>query len=109
MANRREKVEIVTDFLFLGSKITANGDWSREIRCLLLVREALTKLDSVLKSRDITQPTNVHIVKAIISPVVMHSCESWTVKKMAHEELNYGSKEYFWESLGQQRDQTSQS
>ena len=70
-------MEIVTDFLFLGSKITANGDCSHEIRrCLLLVRKTMTNLDSMLKSRDITQPTNVHIVKAIIFPVVMHGCES---------------------------------
>ena len=84
MANRREKVEIVTDFLFLGSKITASGDCSHEIRCLLLVRKTMTNLDSMLKSRDITQPTSAHIVKAIIFPVVMHGCESWTVKKVEH-------------------------
>ena len=72
-----EKVEVVTDFLFLGSKITANGDFSHEIRrCLLLGRKAMTNLDSVLKSRDITLPTKVHIVKAMVFPVVMYGCES---------------------------------
>ena len=77
-----EKVEVVTDFLFLGSKITANGDFSHEIRrCLLLGRKAMTNLDSVLTGRDITLPTQVRIVKAIVFPVVMYSCESWTVKK----------------------------
>ena len=91
-----ENVEVVTDFLFLNYKITADDDCFHEIgKQLPLGRKAMTNLGSVLKSRDITQPTNVHIVKAIISPVVMHSFESWTVKKMAHEELNYGSKEYF--------------
>ena len=77
-----EKVEVVTDFLFLGSKITADGDCSHEIRKhLLLHRKAITKLDNVLKSRDITLLTKVHIVKAMIFPVVMYSCESWTIKK----------------------------
>ena len=72
----------MTDFLFLGSKVTADGDCSHEIRRqLLLVRKALTNLDSVLKSRDITLPTKVHIVKAMIYPVVTYGCESWTVKK----------------------------
>ena len=82
MANRRGKVERVTDFLFLGSKITADGHCSHEIRRqLLLGRKAMTNLDSVLKSRDITLPAKVHIVKAMIFPVVRYSCESWTVKK----------------------------
>ena len=77
-----EKVEVVTDFLFLGSKITVDGDCSHEIRRrLLLGRKAMTNLDSVLKSRDITLPTNVPIVKAMVFPVVMYSCESWTIKK----------------------------
>ena len=72
----------VTDFIFLGSKITADGDCSHEIkRCLLLGRKTVTKLDSILKSRDITLPTKVHLVKAIVFPVVMYGCESWTVKK----------------------------
>ena len=98
MANRREKVEIVTDFLFLGSKITANGDCSHEIRCLLLVRKTMTNLDSMLKSRDITQPTNVHIVKVIIFPVVMHGCESWTVKKVEHRRID-AFELWFWRIL----------
>ena len=77
-----ETMEIVTDFIFLGSKITADGDCSHEIkRCLLLGRKALTNLDRILKSRDITLPTNVHIVKAVVFPVVMYGCESWTIKK----------------------------
>ena len=77
-----ETVEIVTDFSFLGSKITADGDCSHEIkRRLLLERKVMTNLDSVLKSRDITLSTKVHLVKAMILPVVMYGCESWTVKK----------------------------
>ena len=77
-----EKVETVTDFLFLGSKITANGDFSHEIkRCLLLGRKAVTNLHSILKSRDITMPTKVHLVKAMVFPVVMYGCESWTINK----------------------------
>ena len=75
-------MEIVTDFIFLGSKITADGDCSHEIkRRLLLGRKAMTNLDSILKSRDITLPTKVHLVKALVFPVVMYECESWTVKK----------------------------
>ena len=79
----KETVETVTDFLFLGSKITADGDCSLEInRCMLLGRKAVTNLDSILKSRDFTLPTaKVHLVKAIVFPVVMHDCESWTIKK----------------------------
>ena len=77
-----ETMETVTDFILGGSKITANGDCSHEIqRCLLLGRKAMTKLDSILKSRDITLPTKVHLVKAIVFPVVMYGCESWTIKK----------------------------
>ena len=77
-----ETMETVTDFLFLGSKITADGDCSHEIkRCLLLGRKAMTNLDSILKSRDFTLPTMVHLVKARVFPVVMYGCESWTVKK----------------------------
>ena len=75
-------MEVVTDFLLIGSKITVDGDCSHEIRRrLLLVRKAMTNLDSVLKSRDVTLPTKVHIVKAMVFPVVMCGCESWTVKK----------------------------
>ena len=77
-----EKLEAVTDFIFLGSKITADGDCSREIkRCLLLGSKAMTNLDSMLKSRDITLPTKVHLVKAMVFPVVMYGCESWMIKK----------------------------
>ena len=81
----RETVEIVSDFLFLGSKITADGDCSHEIkRPLHLGREVMTNLDSILKSRDITLPTKVHLVKAMVFPMVMYRCESWTVKKAEH-------------------------
>ena len=77
-----ETIETVTDFIFLGSKITADGDCIHEIkRQLLLGRKAMTNLDSVLKSRDITLPTKVHMVKAMVFPVVMYACESWTIKK----------------------------
>ena len=77
-----ETMETVSDFIFLGSKITADGDCSHEIkRCLLLGRKAMTNLDSILKSRDITLPTKVRLVKAMVFPVVMYGCESWTVKK----------------------------
>ena len=80
-----ETVETVSDFVFLGSKITADGDCSHEIKsCLLLGRKVMTNLDSIFKSRDITLPTNVHLVKAMVSPVVMYGCESWTVKKAEH-------------------------
>ena len=78
----KETVDTVADFIFLGSKITADGDCSHEIkRGLLLGRKVVTKLDSILKSRDITLPTKVHLVKAMVFPVVMYGCESWTVKK----------------------------
>ena len=77
-----ETMETVTDFIFWSSKITADSDCSHEIkRCLLLGRKAMTNLDSILKSRDITLPTNVHLVKAMVFPVVMYGCESWTIKK----------------------------
>ena len=77
--------ETVSDFIFLGSKITADGDCSHEIkRCLLLGRKLMTKLDSILKSRDITLPTKTCLVKAMVFPVVMYGCESWTVKKAEH-------------------------
>ena len=83
-----ETMETVTDFIFLGSKITADGDCSHEIKsCLLLGRKAMTNLDSILKSRDITLPTKVHLVKAMIFPVVMYGCESWTIKKPEHQKL----------------------
>ena len=80
-----EKMETVTDFIFLGSKITADSDCSHEIkRRLLLGRKVMTNLDSILKSRDITLSTQVHLVKGMVFPVVMHGCESWTVKKAEH-------------------------
>ena len=80
-----ETVEKMTDFIFLGSKITADGDCSHEIkRHLLLGRKFMTNLDGILKSRDITLPTKVHLVKAMVFPVVMYGCESWTVKKAVH-------------------------
>ena len=84
-----EKVEVVTDFLFSGSKITADGDCSHEIRRRLLVgRKVMTNLDSVVKSRDISLPIKVHIVKAMVFPVVTYSCERWTVKKAEHRRID---------------------
>ena len=84
-----EIVETVTDFIFLGSKITADGDCSHEIkRCFLLGRKAMTNLDSILKSRDITLPAKVHLVKAMVFPVVMYGCESWTIKKAEHQRID---------------------
>ena len=81
-------METVRDFIFGGSKITADGDCIHEIkRCLLLERKAMTNLDSILKSRDSTLPTKVHLAKAMVFPVVMYGCESWTIKKMSAEEL----------------------
>ena len=80
-----EAMETVTDFSFLGSKITADGDCSHEIkRCLLFGRKAMTNLDSTLKNRDITLLTKVHLVKAMVFPIVMYRCESWTIKKAEH-------------------------
>ena len=82
VANRWETVETVKDFIFLGSKITADGDYSHEIkRFLLLGRKVMTNLDSILKSRDITLPARIHLVKAVFFPVVIYGCESWTIKK----------------------------
>ena len=84
-----ETVETVSDFIFLGSKITADGDCSHEIkRCLLLGRKAMINLDSIFESRDITLPTKVRLVKAMVFPVVMHGCESWTVKKAECQRLD---------------------
>ena len=100
-----------TDFIFLGSKITADGDCSHEIkRRLLLGRKVMTSLDSIFKSRDISLPTKVRLVKAMVFPVVMYGCESWTVKKLSTEELmllNCGVGEDSWESHGLQGDPTS--
>ena len=84
-----ETMETVTDFIFLGSRITADGDCSHEIkRHLLLGRKVMTNLGSVLKSRDITLPTKDHLVKAMIFPVVMDGCESWTIKKAEHQRID---------------------
>ena len=84
----RETMETVTDFIFLGSKATADGDCSHEIKKhLLLGRKAMTNLDSILKSRNITLPTKVRLVKTMVFPVVMYGCESWTIKKLSAEKL----------------------
>ena len=89
MADRWGKVETVTDFTFLGSKITVNGACSHEIkRHLLLGRKVITSLDSILKRRDITLPTKVHLVKAMVFPVVMYGCDSWTVKKTERQRID---------------------
>ena len=105
-------METVTDFIFVGSKITADGGYSHEIkRCLLLGRKVMTNLDSILKSRDITLLTKVHIVKAMVFPVVMYGYESWTIKKAECQRIDAFE---LWvgedsrESLGLQGDQTSQ-
>ena len=97
-----EKVEAVRDFLFSGSKITVDGDCSREISWqFLLERKAMRNLDNVLKSKDITLPTKVCMVKAMVFPVVMYGCESWTIRQSAKELMlsNCGPEEDFWESL----------
>ena len=92
-----EMMETVTDFIFLGSKITADGDCSHEInRCLLLGRNAMTNLHSILKSRDLTLLTKVCLVKAMVFPVVMYGCESWTIKKVEHLLLNCGVVRVPW-------------
>ena len=84
-----EIVETVADFIFLDSKITADGDCSHEIkRCLLIGRKFMTNLDSILKSRDTTLPTKVHLVKAMVFPVVKYGCESWTIKKAEHRKID---------------------
>ena len=89
MANKWGKIETVADFIFWGSKITADGDCSHEIKkCLLLGRKAMTNLDSILKSRDITLPTKISILKAMVFPVVMYGCESWTIKKSEHQRID---------------------
>ena len=86
MGNRWERVETVTDLMIWGSKITADGDCSHEIkRHLLLGRKVMTNLDSILKSRDITLPTKLHLVKAMVFPIAMYGCESWTIKKAEHK------------------------
>ena len=92
-------METVSDFILGGSKITADGDYSHEIkRCLLLGRKVMTNLDSILKSRDITLPTKVHLVKAMVFPVVMYGCESWTLKKAEHQKI-YTFELWCWRRL----------
>ena len=88
MANRWEKTETMKDFIFLGSKITVEGDCSHEMKSLLLGRKAMTNLDSILKSKGITWQTKVHTVKAIVFPLVMYGCENWTVKKVEHQRID---------------------
>ena len=107
-------MERVTDFIFLGSKITADGDCSHEIkRRLLLGRKVVTNLDSILKSRDITLPTKVDLVKAMIFLVVVYGCESWTIKKAKHQRINvfelWCLRRRLLRALGLQGDQTNQS
>ena len=105
-----ETMEIVTNFIFSGSKMTADGDCSHEIkRRLRFGRKVMTNLDSILKSRDITLPTMVHLVKAMVFLVVMCGCESWTLKRAERQLLNCGVGEDSWESLGLQGDPTSPS
>ena len=108
-----ETVETVSDFIFLGSRITTGGDWSHEIkRCLLLGRKIMTNLDSMLKSRDITLPTKVHLVRAMIFPVVIYGCEKWAINKAElwrSDAFELGVGGDSWESLVLQGDQTSQS
>ena len=109
-----EKVETVTDFIFSASKMTVDHDCSHEIkRYLFLGRKAMTNLDSVLQSRDITLLTKIHLVKAMVFPVVMYGCESWTIKKAESQRID-AFELWCWrrlleESLGLQRDQNSQS
>ena len=92
-------METVTDFIFLGSKITADGDCSHEIkRRLLLGGQVMTNLDSIFKSRDITLPTKIHLVKAMIFPVVMYGCESWTIKKAEHRRID-ALELWYWRRL----------
>ena len=94
-----ETVETVADFIFLGSKITADGDCSHEIkRCLLLGRKVMTNIDSILKSRDITLPTKVHLVRALVFPIVKYGCESWTIKKAEHQR-NDAFEPWCWRRL----------
>ena len=94
-----ETMKTVRDFIFLGSKITADGDCSHEMkRLLLLGRKAMTNLDSILKSRDITLPTKVHLVKAMVFPVVVYGCESWTIKKAEHQRIDAFELRYLQDS-----------
>ena len=108
-ANKWGKSERIYIYIFFGSKITANGDCSHEIqRCLLLWRKAMTILDSILRSRDIILPTKVRLVKAMVFPVVMYGCESWTIKKAEHRRID-AFELWCWESLGLQGDPTTPS
>ena len=113
MANRWETMETVTDFIFGGSKFIADGDCRHEIKGgLLLGRKVMTNLDSIFKNRDITLPTKIHLVKAMVFPVVMYGYESWAIKRASTKELmllNCGVGEDSWEYLGWQGDQTSPS
>ena len=94
-----ETMKTVADFIFLGSKITVDGDCSREIKiCLLLGRKVMTNLDSILKSRDITLPTRIHLVKAMVFPVVMYGCDSWTIKKAEHQRID-AFELWYWRRL----------
>ena len=94
-----EKMEAVADFIFLGSKMTVGGDCSHEIkRCLLLRSNVMTNLDNILKSRDITLLTKVHIVKAVVFPVVVYGCENWTIKKFEHQRIET-FKLWCWRTL----------
>ena len=103
-------MEMVTDFIFLGSKITADGDCSHEIkRCLLLGRKAMTNLDSIFKSRDITLLPKVYLVKAMVFSIVKYGCESWTIKEAEHQRIGAFELCDVGESLGLQEDQTSES
>ena len=107
-----ETMETVRDFIFLGSKISADGTCSHEIKMLAPWKKSYDQTSSILKSRDITLPTKVHLVKAMVFPVVMYGCESWTINKAEWGELmllNCGVGEDSWESLGLQGDQTRQS
>ena len=105
-----ETVETVDDFIFLGSKITADSDWTHEIkRCLLLGRKVMTNLYSILRSRDITWSTNVCLVKAMVFPVVMYGCKSWAIKKAEHQRIDAFELWFKAESLGLQGDPTSPS
>ena len=94
-----ETVETVSDLIFLGSKITADSDCSHEIkRCLFFGRRVMTNLDSILKSRDITLPTKGHLIKAVVYPVIMYGCESWTVKKAEHRRID-AFELWYWRRL----------
>ena len=104
-----ETTETVREFIFLGSKITADGDCSHEIkRRLLLGRKVMTNLDSRLKSRDNTLPTKVYLVKAMVFPIVLYGCESWTIKKAEHQRIDVFEL-WYWRRLWRVRDSTSQS